>query len=138
MVYMGAVLETYEKLFGHMLKELPTSSLQTAETRELHSSTSGVTPAAGKEVNDVEKGLNYLLKKVEELKKKYTDEITFLKKLQGIRHIKMDNKVIQSKALWELAWLYEEASTLINMQKRRRRHARRMKFERPPQYSIFP
>ncbi|KAM7367374.1 hypothetical protein PAMP_015279 [Pampus punctatissimus] len=135
MVYMGAVLETYEKLFGHMLKQLPTSSLQTSETRELHSSTSGIRTTAGKEGIDVKTGLTSLLERIKDLKKSYTDEITFLKELQGLRHIEMDNKVIQSKALWELSWLYEEASSLVKMQRRRRRHARRMKFERP---SIYP
>lgn len=42
---------------------------------------------------------------------------------------KMDDLVVQSKALWELPWLYEEASSLAEKVRartsRRRRHARR-------------
>lgn len=44
--------------------------------------------------------------------------------------LKMDNAVVQSKALWELPWLYEEASQLSEIQmrrRRRRRQARKLK-----------
>lgn len=46
----------------------------------------------------------------------------------------MDNFVVQSKALWELPWLYEEASSISNdakMQRRRRRRQTR-KLKTPP------
>ncbi|XP_070848322.1 interferon gamma-like [Chaetodon trifascialis] len=127
-VFMGAVLETYEKLIGQMMKQLPTQSPQTA--RSDMDPASAVTPTAGV---DVRKELSYILKRVQELRKhRYHEQEKLLQGLQSLRDIKMDNFVIQSKALWELPWLYEEASSLpdnteMQRRQRRRRQARRVK-----------
>ncbi|XP_070710108.1 interferon gamma-like [Pempheris klunzingeri] len=131
MIFMGAVLETYEKLIGQMLKNLPTASPQTVGSTD-RPGTAGV--AEGETVKDVRTELSYVLKRVQDLRRQdYQEEEKVLQGLLSLKHIKMDNAVIQSKALWELPWLYEEASSLpntIRMQKqmrRRRRHARRVK-----------
>ncbi|XP_045896220.1 interferon gamma-like isoform X1 [Micropterus dolomieu] len=133
MVFMGGVLDTYEKLISHMLKQLPTPSPQEAGTHPA----SAVTPTAGGDAEvgdggDIRAELSYILKKVQDLKLKgYREQEKLLRGLQALKHIQMDNFVIQSKALWELPWLYEEASTLtenIRMERRRRRRqARRAK-----------
>uniref|UniRef100_A0A8C3G8C8 Interferon gamma n=1 Tax=Cyclopterus lumpus TaxID=8103 RepID=A0A8C3G8C8_CYCLU len=107
-VFMGGVLETYEKLIGQMLKQLPTPTPQTAGSNETQ--------------------LSYILKKVQELRKhRYQEQEKLLQELRDLKHIQMDNLVVQSKALWELPWLYEEASSLyeIKMERRKRRRRRR-------------
>uniref|UniRef100_UPI0037E750C8 interferon gamma 1 n=1 Tax=Semicossyphus pulcher TaxID=241346 RepID=UPI0037E750C8 len=122
-VFMGGVLESYEKLFGHMLKELPTPSPQTAE--------SNAADAAARTDEDMRTKLSYILRQVQDLRRhRYQEQEKLLQNLQDLKHIKMDNPVVQSKALWELPWLYEEASSLsdnIIKQRRRRRQARRAK-----------
>nr|NP_001347661.1 interferon gamma 1 precursor [Monopterus albus] len=121
-VFMGGVLETYEKLLSHMLKNLPTPSPQTTGSRELPVTATPGT--AGSE--DVKAQLRYILKRVQDLRKySYQDQEKLLQGLHSLRHIQMDNHVVQSKALWELPWLYEEASSLSDMQMRRRRRRRR-------------
>ncbi|XP_076578573.1 interferon gamma-like [Chaetodon auriga] len=137
-VFMGGVLETYEKLIGHMMKQLPTQSPQTASSNMDPASavipTAGTAGGAGTGAGvDVRKELGYILKKVQELRKqRYHEQEKLLQGLQSLRHIQMDNFVIQSKALWELPWLYEEASSLpdnteMQRRRRRRRQARRVK-----------
>ncbi|XP_028426874.1 interferon gamma [Perca flavescens] len=125
-VFMGSVLETYEKLIGQMLKQQPTPTPQTAGSNERLASA-----AAGDASDDrIRTGLNYILRKVKELKKHhYKEQEELLQELKGLEHIKLDNHVVQSKALRELPWLYEEASSLneeIEL-RRRRRQARRVK-----------
>ncbi|NP_001347663.1 interferon gamma 1 precursor [Lates calcarifer] len=133
-VFMGGVLETYEKLIGQMLKELPTPSPHTAGSSN-EGLASAITAGPGttsdtrsEEGGDVKMELNYILKKVQDLKRhKYQEQDKLLQRLQALKHIQMDNFVIQSKALWELPRLYEEASSLpddIRMQRRRRRRRR--------------
>lgn len=135
-VFMGGVLEAYEKLLGEMLKQLPTPSPQVAGNNQLPAS--AVTPAAGTASNgevaaggDLRKQLSYLLKKVTDLRKhRYNEQEKVLQGLRDLKDIQMDNRVVQSKALWELPWLYEEASSLSNIQRerrRRRRQTRRVK-----------
>ncbi|XP_034382228.1 interferon gamma-like isoform X1 [Cyclopterus lumpus] len=127
-VFMGGVLETYEKLIGQMLKQLPTPTPQTAGSNELPGSAA---IADGGEVGageDVRTQLSYILKKVQELRKhRYQEQEKLLQELRDLKHIQMDNLVVQSKALWELPWLYEEASSLyeIKMERRKRRRRRR-------------
>ncbi|GLD48210.1 interferon gamma 1 precursor [Lates japonicus] len=133
-VFMGGVLETYEKLIGQMLKELPTPSPQTAgSSNEGLASAITAGPGTASDTRseaggDVRMDLNYILTKVQELKRhKYQEQDKLLQRLQALKHIQMDNFVIQSKALWELPRLYEEASSLpddIRMQRRRRRRRR--------------
>ncbi|XP_060886210.1 interferon gamma 1 [Labrus mixtus] len=121
-VYMGGVLEAYEKLLGHMLKQLPAP--QTAELPNPCDAEKGTT-------KDVRVELSCILKKVQDLRRhSFQEEGKLLQSLQALKHVKMEDEVIQSKALWELPWLYEAASSLsddrIN-QRRRRRQARRAK-----------
>ncbi|XP_040885588.1 interferon gamma-like [Toxotes jaculatrix] len=137
MVIFGGILETYEKLINRMLKQLPTPSPQTAGSVE--GLTSAITAAPGTASDaksasgmSVRSELSFILEKVQELKKNYyQEEDKLLKGLQTIRHIQMDDPVVQSKALWELPKLYLEASSLpesIRQQRRRRRRqARRVK-----------
>ncbi|KAM6961892.1 interferon gamma-like [Tautogolabrus adspersus] len=126
-VFMGGVLETYEKLLGHMLKQLPTPSPLTTELPNailIHDAGTGTN-------KDVRVKLSYILKKVQDLRRhRYQEQEKLLQNLQALKHIEMENLVVQSKALWELPWLYEEASSLsdnIIKQRRRRRQARRAK-----------
>ncbi|XP_041637030.1 interferon gamma-like [Cheilinus undulatus] len=125
-VFMGGVLETYEKILGLMLNQLPTPSPVTNQL-----------PNAGA-ANDAETGgnedlrpkLNFILKKVHDLRKnEYQEQERLLQNLDALKNIKMENNVVQSKALWELPWLYEEASSLskAHRQERRRRQAWRAK-----------
>uniref|UniRef100_A0A3Q3BMR8 Uncharacterized LOC102303515 n=1 Tax=Haplochromis burtoni TaxID=8153 RepID=A0A3Q3BMR8_HAPBU len=129
LIFMGGVLESYEKLLGHMLKQLPTPSPQIAVSNAQPGS--AITPASSSPNNaglvagrDVRSELNYILKKVQELKKRrYHEQEKLLQGLQTLRDIKMNDRIIQSKALWQLPQLYEEASSLpeIKIQRRRRR-----------------
>ncbi|KAG7218747.1 hypothetical protein INR49_019750 [Caranx melampygus] len=120
-IFLGGVLETYEKIINHMLKELPTPTPQT--------DTSAPVGAAGSQGSeDVKTQLNYILKMVRELRKHhYEEQDKLLQRLQDLKHIKMDDRVTQSKALFELQQLYIEASSLpndIKVQRRRRRRRR--------------
>ncbi|XP_030295621.1 LOW QUALITY PROTEIN: interferon gamma-like [Sparus aurata] len=120
LLFMGGILESYEKLLGHMLKQLPTASPQTDSV----DSTAGMVEAGPS--GDVRKDLRYILTKVQELKKKsFHEQEMILHGLQDLKHVQMDNFVVQSKALWELPWLYEEASSLSDNSERRRRRRRR-------------
>nr|QEL53695.1 interferon gamma [Trachinotus ovatus] len=125
---LGGVLEAYEKLLDQMLKELPSPGTQTA--------TAAPIPAdkAGLEVGeDVRTQLTYILEKVQDLRKHhYQEQDNILQKLHALKHIQMDNLVVQNKALFELPRLYSEASSLLGemkkqMRRRRRRQARRAK-----------
>uniref|UniRef100_A0A673A1J8 Interferon gamma-like n=1 Tax=Sphaeramia orbicularis TaxID=375764 RepID=A0A673A1J8_9TELE len=118
MVYIGGVLEKYEELIGHMLSELPTPRPQTATDQQHLTS------------------LKYLLSKIKELKRHHYEEEG--KKVKGLMNVslsllQMNDIVTQSKALGNLQWWYDEASTLKKQQqiqrqrRRRRRQARRVK-----------
>ncbi|XP_061570508.1 interferon gamma-like [Cololabis saira] len=124
MIYLGGVLEAYEKLISHMLKQLPTPSPQTTGDK----ASSGTPGDAGSVPSDVGEKLHYVLKRIKDLKTHhYEEQERVLKGLQSLRHIQMDNFKVQSKALWELPWLFEEASSMpnaIKMKRRRRRQAR--------------
>ncbi|XP_031715081.1 interferon gamma-like [Anarrhichthys ocellatus] len=131
-VFMGGVLEIYEKLLGQMLKDLPTPTPQTAGSNEIPAA---AVTASGGEVGmgeDVRTELSYILNKVQELRKhRYQEQEKLLHELRALKHIQMDNLKVQSKALWELPRLYEEASSLydikIERRQRRRRQTRRVK-----------
>nr|XP_019964836.1 PREDICTED: uncharacterized protein LOC109644000 [Paralichthys olivaceus]B3IXK1.1 RecName: Full=Interferon gamma; Flags: Precursor [Paralichthys olivaceus]BAG50577.1 interferon gamma [Paralichthys olivaceus] len=128
MLFMGGVLETYEKLIGQMLEQLPNTTPPTAGSRE------GLNSAAP-EVS-VRTDLNYILKKVQELRtNRFKEQSKLLQGLHDLGDIKMNNFIIQSKALWELQWMYEEASSLSNntkMQRRRRRRRRQARKVKTP------
>ncbi|KAM8909417.1 interferon gamma [Spinachia spinachia] len=118
-VLMSGVLETYEKLLVQMLKQLPTPTPQAAESNKL--------PASVAPGDDVRMELNYILKKVLELRKhRYHKQEQLLLQLRALRHIEMDNRIVRGKALWELPRLYEEASSLGERSRRRRRQTKRL------------
>ncbi|XP_026182604.1 interferon gamma-like [Mastacembelus armatus] len=136
MLFMGGVLETYEKLIDQMLDQLPTPGPQTSEGKAhpvaaVSGAPSSVTVARSDVGNDVRAQLSYIRKMIHDLRKhNYQEQEKFLQGIYSLRNIQVDNLVVQSKALWELPWLYEEASSLSDnrMQKRRRRRqARRAK-----------
>uniref|UniRef100_A0A3Q2EHZ7 Interferon gamma n=1 Tax=Cyprinodon variegatus TaxID=28743 RepID=A0A3Q2EHZ7_CYPVA len=104
MVYMYGVLEEYEKLLGHMLKQLPTPSPQLA--------TSGTRTASLSSSDEIRSNLMKVLSKMQELKRNNYKE-------QAVGNFK-----VQSKALSELTWIYEEASSLADDKRRRRRRRR--------------
>ncbi|XP_054623780.1 interferon gamma-like [Dunckerocampus dactyliophorus] len=100
-VLMSAALQTYEKLIQRMLMELPAPTASPSPP-----SPTGV---------DVRAELSYVLKRVQELRRfRFQEPDALLEALERFRHIQMDNVVIQSKALWELPWLYEEAGSLAH------------------------
>ncbi|XP_068995495.1 interferon gamma 1 [Embiotoca jacksoni] len=115
MMVMSGILDSYEKLIGHMLKQLPTPSPQM---------TAGGSEAGG----DIKTSLNYILNKIQLLKdNNYQEQNKVLLQLHAFKHIQMDNFVVQSKALWELPLMYEEASSLSNDATKRRRRRRQAK-----------
>lgn len=123
MVLMAGVLEAYEKLLVHMLKGLPTPSPQSAISQDKASDTSTAGPSASA---DVRSNLTKVLQKIKELKRhRYQEQVKVLHELQDLKHIEMDNIKIQSKALRELTWIYEEASSKAENAMRRRRRRRR-------------
>ncbi|KAG7495875.1 interferon gamma [Solea senegalensis] len=125
-LFMSSVLETYEKLIGQMLKQLPTPTPLTATA----------TPGSPSKGVEVRAELNYLLHKIQDLRKhRYQEQSELVQRLQSLGRIQMDNFVVQSKALWELPWLYEQASSLSNevkMQRRRRRRRRQAQRVKAP------
>nr|XP_057921676.1 interferon gamma-like [Doryrhamphus excisus] len=132
---MSAMLQTYEKLIQRMLKELP------APTPSPCPSSAPTCGGVGVGVG-VRAELSVVLKLVQELRRfRFQDSDTLLEGLESFRHIQvdltfdlqrrtladpappplqMDNMLIQSKALWELPWLYEEASSLAAEPRARR------------------
>ncbi|XP_028255738.1 interferon gamma isoform X2 [Parambassis ranga] len=133
MLFLGGVLDTYEKLIGQMLEQLPTPSPQTEMAQSRGQAAS---PASGARLSsagtdpsgDVRTKLTYILGRVRKLKTSgFQEQERLLQRLQDLQEIKRDNLIVQSKALWELPWLYEEASSLsesFRNQRRRRRHTR--------------
>lgn len=75
MVYMSAVLQTYDRLLNQMLKQLPTATPPSAE--------SGATA-------DLRTQLSYVLRKITDLRKQYYKKHEeLLKKLQPLRHVQV-------------------------------------------------
>ncbi|XP_060933167.1 interferon gamma-like isoform X2 [Limanda limanda] len=98
--FMGGVLETYEKLLGQMLEACDDAARA---------------------------DLSYILKKIQMLKRSsYQEQSKLLQGLHDLGNVQMDDRIIQSKALGELPWLYEEASSLMQ-RRRRRRQARKLR-----------
>ncbi|KAJ0012678.1 hypothetical protein NQD34_017012 [Periophthalmus magnuspinnatus] len=113
-VFLGGILETYDTLLKKMLEKLPTPGPNMDSPANANSNTGSS--------DTVRNGLSYILDKVNTLKDKhYQEQEKLLTKLQSLRNITTDDLVVQSKALAELPWLYEEASSLVNNDKRRRR-----------------
>ncbi|XP_051807572.1 interferon gamma-like [Acanthochromis polyacanthus] len=124
MVFMSGVLETYEKLFGQMLNQLPTSTPPTADSTP---------PSTGTRTRlqpgqSVRSNLNYVLGMIKEIKKGYfQEEEKLLDELRDLRHIQINSSVVQAKALFELPRMLEQAGTVAHndsMRRRRRRQAK--------------
>ncbi|XP_077400052.1 interferon gamma [Vanacampus margaritifer] len=124
---MSAVLQTYEELLGRMLKRLPGPTVPTPVDHSADCDPGSNMAARAH--------LYYLLKRVQDLRKRrYQSQDKLLDWLHKIRDLQMDNLVVQSKALWELPWLYEEASSLgesIPPLHRRRRQTTRRRRRQP-------
>ncbi|MEQ2178781.1 hypothetical protein GOODEAATRI_017643 [Goodea atripinnis] len=86
MLFMGGVLEAYEKLFGHMLRQLPTPSPHLAISKD-KAGTSTARPSAS---GDVRSNLKKVLEKIEELKRhRYQEQVKLLQGLQNLKHIEV-------------------------------------------------
>ncbi|XP_035814446.1 interferon gamma-like [Amphiprion ocellaris] len=122
MVFMSGVLETYEKLFGQMLRQLPTSTPPTADSTTPSTGT-GLQPG-----QSVRSNLTYMLGKIKELKKGYfQEEEKLLHELHGLRRIQTNSSLVQAKALFELPRMLEQAGIVSQndtMRRRRRRQAK--------------
>ncbi|XP_075900386.1 interferon gamma [Nelusetta ayraudi] len=118
MVFMSGVLQMYVKLFDHMLATAPTPTPD------------AVAGSGAQEVDGpmVKQQLQYLRDKVQKLQRhRYKEQEDFLKNLTKLEHIKVNDPVVQKKALWELTRLFEKATSLPNKldgQKKRRRRRR--------------
>ncbi|XP_059181988.1 interferon gamma-like [Centropristis striata] len=132
-LFMSVVLEVYEKLIDHMLKQLPSAQNTTDTSNDTPAPAAAAAAAKAEKGNEVRTQLKYLKGKISQLKtNRYQEQEKFLQEMKSLKHIQMDNRVIQSKALGELPWLYEEASVLfeeikLERRRRRRRQARRGK-----------
>ncbi|XP_061662698.1 interferon gamma 1 [Syngnathoides biaculeatus] len=127
---MSAVLRTYEELLGNMLERLSDSATPTPGG-PVTSGAGDRDPAPGV---DARAELSYLLRRVQDLRKyRYQAQEKLLDGLHNLRHVQTDNLVVQSKALWELPWLYEEASSLAEggRERRRRRQTSRRVARKP-------
>lgn len=94
MLYLGAVLETYENLINHMLKQLPTPSPQTATAVNgaPNNGAAAVAASKGSEPNEnIKKMLNTILKNIQDLKShRYREQGELLKELQDVQNIKVE------------------------------------------------
>lgn len=81
MIYMSAILQTYDKILNQMLKQLPTPGPTTAQS-------SGDKGAAG--TAELRSQLNYILKKITILRTQhYNKPEQLLKKLQPVREVQV-------------------------------------------------
>lgn len=89
MLFMGGVLEAYEKLIGHMLKELPTPSPLPATSGD-KADPSGPSTAEPSAAGDTRSNLIKVLQKIRELKKhSYQEQVKILHELQKLKHIEV-------------------------------------------------
>ncbi|XP_030210605.1 interferon gamma [Gadus morhua] len=108
-VVLGKVLEVYDKLFDQMLSQPPTDSQSEEKKKE-------------------EAGIRYLQERVTLLRRtQYKKHLLLTSTLEQLGNIQINNSVVQSKALWDLPWLFDEASSLAERKRRslRRRRAPR-------------
>ncbi|XP_056445375.1 interferon gamma-like [Gadus chalcogrammus] len=113
-VVLGKVLEVYDKLFDQMLSQPPTDSQSEENKTE-------------------EAGIRYLQEMVTLLRRtQYKKHLLLTSTLEQLGNIQINNSVVQSKALWELPWLFDEASSLAERKRRslRRRRAPRKRAQR--------
>ncbi|KAM4570302.1 interferon gamma [Odontesthes bonariensis] len=139
MVFMGGVLEMYENLIQHILKQYPTPSPLIARSKEKAASsiTAESITSSGKRseaTRDIRQGLEDILDKIQKVKKHYYQEqVKLVHGLHELRRIQMNNLKVQGKALWELSGLFDEAGSLaktISMKRRRRRQAKTKAYRR--------
>lgn len=91
---MGGILDTYEKLLGHMLKQQPTASPQTASI-----STDSYDRAGPS--GDVRDDLKFILEKVRELKKKkFHEQEMILRGLQDLKHVQVQKTLRQKECIF--------------------------------------
>lgn len=98
MLFLGGVLETYEKLIEHMLNQLPTPTPLITQNKEKPSSSiTAISRTSGDETaGDIRSKLAYILGKVQELKKhRYQEQMKVLHGLQNLRHIKVRRLLTQ-------------------------------------------
>lgn len=82
MIYMSAILQTYDKILNQMLKQLPTPSPTTAQT-------SGDKGAAA-DTTKLRTQLNYILEKITTLRRlHYNKPEQLLKKLQPLTEVQV-------------------------------------------------
>ncbi|XP_077565346.1 interferon gamma isoform X1 [Stigmatopora nigra] len=111
-VLMSALLQTYEELLGRMIRRAPAPTPTVAPAAPV--SRDRALPSA-----DTRSQLNYLLKRVRNLRKyRYRAAEPLLRGLDQIRCVQVDDLVVQSKALWQLPSLLRDDRKL-----RRRRRA---------------
>ncbi|KAM8883208.1 interferon gamma [Synchiropus picturatus] len=127
---LGGIMETYEELITQMIKQLPTTGPKTEDHSTPPPSSVPVPQAqvAKSDIDNIRGQLHYILTKIQDLRKNvFAEQDKILHKVYTIKPIQMDDKVTQSKALWELQYLYEEARALNDVRRRRRRHAHKFK-----------
>ncbi|XP_008313568.1 uncharacterized protein ifng1 [Cynoglossus semilaevis] len=132
-IFIGGVLETYEQLIDQMLQQLPE---QVAPTSTETKASADASASASASADNVRTDLNFILTKIQRLRRdRYQEQTKLLQGLQNLKKINFKDFVVQSKALWELPWLYEEASSLPHqkeMQRKRRRRRRQTRRGRNP------
>lgn len=75
MIYMSAVLQTYDQLLNQMLKQLPTTTPPSAESTDS---------------SKLRTQLSYILKKITDLRTQhYKEQEELLKKIQPLRHVQV-------------------------------------------------
>lgn len=95
---MSSVLDMYEKMFGHMLKQLPTPSPKLAASTGHQAAAGSASDAPMGAGEDVRKQLTYILKKVQDLKRHhYQKQDQFLQKLYSVRHIQVERPKVHLK-----------------------------------------
>ena len=97
MVYMSNILDIYERMFDHMLKQLPTPSPKLAAITGHQAATGSANDVPTGAGGDIKKQLTYIRNKMRELKKHhYQKQDQFLQKLYTDRHIKVGRTKVQS------------------------------------------
>lgn len=83
-MFLGAVLETYEKLIDQMLQQLPTPSPRDASAASVEESGTS---------RNVRTELTYVLNKVKELRThRYQEEKKLLQGLHALKHIQVERQ----------------------------------------------
>lgn len=82
MIYMSAILQTYDKILNQMLDQLPTPGPSTAQTSGDQGAAAGTA--------ELRSQLNYILKKITNLRTQhYNKPEQLLKKLQPLREVQV-------------------------------------------------